>query len=437
MVSGTAVEYLGRQMGREIIVAGADEAELKKVSSMAANGRHQVLDVRNDTALLTQLISEADLVLSLLPASFHVVVAEVCIEKQKNLVTASYESDEMRKLGARAKMAGITILNEVGLDPGLDHCSAMQIIEGIQLRGGTVTQFESYCGGLPAPNAADNPLKYKFSWSPRGVLSACLNNARYSRDGSIIEVKGPELLRSAGSFDSPWNDLELETLPNRDSLVYMEKYGIESAETVFRGTLRYSGFSALMQVFLTLGFFNNTPCGAASWHELFHRLSNERAGGDINELFLQASAGNPETARTAIECSNFLGLFEDQPLAQPGSLVDSFCHALETSMKYKPHEADMILMHHKIVGLFNDGSTEYCSTTLQAFGNHQKSAMALTVGYTAGIAADMILNKEIASGMGLLLPTSKNIYRPILSRMAAENIIFVENTVRCVNSVQG
>lgn len=145
----------------------------------------------------------------------------------------------------RCKEAGIAILNEVGLDPGMDHMSAMKIIDDVHARGGEITSFSSVCGGLPAPEVANNPLLYKFSWSPMGVMKASQNDAIFRRDGELVRVDGANLLGSAEPFNA-WQSLHLECLPNRDSLVYGEKYGIQSASSIFRGTLRYFGFSELL-----------------------------------------------------------------------------------------------------------------------------------------------------------------------------------------------
>ena len=182
--------------------------------------------------------------ISLLPATMHIPVAEECILQRRSLVTASYVSPEMRALHDRAVAAGIVLLNEVGLDPGIDHMLIMKAVDSIHSRGGIVSELVSLCGGLPDPVAAENPFRYKFSWSPKGVLSAAGNNARYLRNGVEINIPGPDLLMSAEpSVRFP--TMRLEALPNRDSLVYRELYGIPQAHSICRGTLRYEGIYCL------------------------------------------------------------------------------------------------------------------------------------------------------------------------------------------------
>jgi len=418
MVSSSAVEYLGRSATREIVVAGLDESEARTVASHATNGKHIGIDIQNDEKGLGRLVDQADLVVSLLPAAFHPIVAGVCIEKAKDLVTASYETEAMKDIDERAKAAGIRILNEVGLDPGLDHMSAMRIIDDIHSRGGTVSRFESYCGGLPSPSVADNPLHYKFSWNPKGVLTASLNDARYKWNGKNVEVEGDNLLSAASPFNGPWSDLGLECLPNRDSLAYMEKYGIQSADTCFRGTLRYTGYSALMNAYRELGLLRDDPAEFSTWSEMLNDICKTRVkGSDFDDLYLIAASNDHKVARSVTECSEFLGLRDTKPLANPDSVLDSFARLLSQKMPYQLGETDMVLMHHNVVGSFEHGAAEVHSTTLKVHGDEKMSAMAKTVGYTTGIAADMFLNGEIAAGAGLLLPTSKDVYSPILDRM--------------------
>ncbi|CAG0923325.1 unnamed protein product, partial [Notodromas monacha] len=200
------------------------------------------LNVQEASESLNAVVKEQDVVVSLLPYHLHPIVAKCCIQHQRNMVTSSYCSPAMQALHDRAVDAGITIVNEVGLDPGIDHLLAMEYIDNVHLKGGKIESFVSYCGGLPAPEHSENPLRYKFSWSPRGVLFNALSGAKYVLDGKIIEVPPGALMSSA----EPVRFLPgfaLEGYPNRDSLIYQEMYGISEAKTVLRGTLRYFGFA--------------------------------------------------------------------------------------------------------------------------------------------------------------------------------------------------
>lgn len=242
LVAGPAVELLSRRGGRKVVLVSGVEGE---ASALAAKlGRSNVVPMNmdcKDVTALRQQVANSSSVLSLLPATMHQDVAIASIDSGVPLVTASYVSDALRALQSQAAAAGVPVLGEMGLDPGMDHMSAMEMIDAVAAAGGTVQSFRSVCGGLPAPEAANNMLRYKFSWSPRGVLSAASNDARWLEDGQVMQVCGSQLLASS----SPTNavpTLRLEALPNRDSLPYKEAYRLHDAKTVYRGTLRFAGF---------------------------------------------------------------------------------------------------------------------------------------------------------------------------------------------------
>jgi saccharopine dehydrogenase-like NADP-dependent oxidoreductase len=193
-----------------------------------------------DNHKLASIVKSCDVAISLLPATMHIPIAEECINQGRHLVTASYVSPAMQALNARAKAAGVILLNEVGLDPGMDHMMIMKAIDDIHSRRGTVKELVSLCGGLPDPVAADNPLRYKFSWSPRGALNAAGNSAQYLANDEVVQVPGDKLLLAA-TPSNRFPTLRLEVLPNRDSLSYRELYGIPEVRSICRGTLRYEG----------------------------------------------------------------------------------------------------------------------------------------------------------------------------------------------------
>jgi hypothetical protein len=203
-------------------------------------------------------VREADLVVSLLPFTLHVGIAQVAIDAKRPMVTTSYVSPEMRALDVRARDAGVLVLNEIGLDPGLDHMSAMRVIDGVRRDGGRLTSFRSCCGGIPAPDADTNPWHYKFSWSPRGVLLAGRSGARWLDDGRIVEVDAAHLYAQAAPYTAPGLP-PLEVVPNRDSLAYVPTYGIEGVQTMFRGTLRWPGWAETLEAVGRLGLLDATP----------------------------------------------------------------------------------------------------------------------------------------------------------------------------------
>ncbi len=234
-VSGPVVEYLTdpavkRSRDNFVTVGSLDLPQAQKLCANNAAARPISFNA-SDQAALEAAVKNSDLVISMLPATAHLPVARACIEFKKNMVTASYISPDMRKLHVAAARAGVTILNEVGLDPGIDHMSAMSIIDKVKDMGGRVLTFESMCGGLPAPEAADNPLGYKFSWSPRGVLLAAQNAAVFRKAGKTVSIEGADLLRSAAPV-SIMPALNLEHLPNRNSLQYEKVYGLDGGAEV-------------------------------------------------------------------------------------------------------------------------------------------------------------------------------------------------------------
>eukprot|EP00478_Filoreta_tenera_P000717 GABV01000722.1.p1 GENE.GABV01000722.1~~GABV01000722.1.p1 ORF type:complete len:318 (-),score=95.75 GABV01000722.1:120-1073(-) len=292
----------------------------------------------------------------------HPRVAELCIKHKTHMVTASYVSPEMRELHSSAREAGVSIVNEVGLDPGIDHMSAKEMIDAAHAEGGTVTGFRSICGGLPAPEAADNPLGYKFSWSPLGVLRAAQNPARYLKDGKEVRVASEDFLRSAVPLRlEAQRALALEELPNRDSVPYLGHYGITEAQGVFRGTLRYQGWADVMLGFREMGLFDSTVhpdlkdvSGSMSWREFWKStpLGKSKLPDEDGEII--------EMYRPAVDALTWLGaLSRDEPVqishVQDPSVISAFCSLLEKKLAYQHGERDMVLMHHDLDVEFPNG----------------------------------------------------------------------------------
>lgn len=215
------------------------------------------INVTENLDNLSALIEESDVVVSLLPYALHGLIAEHCVKGKTHLVTASYVNDEVRAHGEAAKLAGVTLLNEVGLDPGIDHLLAIECIEEVQANGGVIESFISYCGGLPAPEHSDNPLRYKFSWSPRGVLLNTLSAAKYLSKGQIVEISGGGDLMSVPRELEFLPGFALEGFANRDSTQYVELYGLGSqVNTLLRGTIRFKGFSECIKSMQLLGLID-------------------------------------------------------------------------------------------------------------------------------------------------------------------------------------
>jgi saccharopine dehydrogenase (NADP+, L-glutamate forming) len=383
------------------------------------------LDLRNETALDAE-VARTDLVASLVPYAFHPVVARACLRRGKNMVTTSYVSEAMRALDGEARRSGVALLNEVGLDPGIDHMEAMRMIHGVQAAGGTVVGFTSYCGGLPAPEANDNPFGYKFSWSPRGVLLAGTNEARYLKNGREVHIPGADLFDHFEILTLPGLG-RLEAYPNRNSLPYLEAYGIPGAKTMFRGTFRYPGWCRTMKAIADLGLLGPEDRLLAGWsvRDLILALSGAPAGSDPRAA--AAARLKPEAGET-LDRLAWLGLFEDAPLGlEHGSPLDVLERLMLRKLRYLPGERDMILLQHVVEARSERGEPFRITSTLIDYGlPNGDSSMSRTVGLPAAAAAGLLLDGKL-SARGVLVPLRPEVYEPILSDLAGRGIVFRES----------
>ncbi|KAI9017090.1 Saccharopine dehydrogenase-domain-containing protein [Gaertneriomyces semiglobifer] len=404
-VAGPLVDYLLRAPYRSVTIASNMLEEAQRLSAGRENAPVVPLNVA-DKAALAQLISQHDIVISFVPATLHPVVAEACIEAKKNMVTASYVSPEMAALDSKVKAAGLTVLNEVGLDPGIDHLTAMKLFDEVKAAGGRITSFVSWCGGLPAPENSDNPLGYKFSWSPKGVLLAGLNSAAFKRDGKIKQIKGEDLLKSAVPVPIH-KGFALEGIPNRDSLKYVDLYNLgklDNLGAMFRGTLRYRGYCELMAGFKDIGLLSTQAAPelerGLSWGELMDSLlgkSSDKKAAVARKCDLdlknQSQAARAENIAAALQ---WLDMFSYQHKVTPSpTILDAFCALLQKKLVYGPGERDMVAMHHEFGIEWKNGEKEKRTSTLIVYGDPKAySAMAKTVGIPAAIGAEMILEGE-------------------------------------------
>lgn len=266
MVSAPVVEYLHRDPKVHINVCSHLKEESDRLANRYAGVESTYLNVTENPDALQQLCADADCVVSLLPYALHGLVAKHCIAARTHLVTASYVTDAVREQHEEAKQAGVTLLNEVGLDPGIDHFLALECIRDVQERGGVVESFLSYCGGLPAPECSDNALRYKFSWSPRGALLNTLSAAKYLSKGQVVEISGGGDLMSSPRDLNFLPGFALEGFANRDSTQYRDLYGLGThVHTLLRGTIRYKGFSDCIKSMQLLGLIDTEP------HPMLHQ----------------------------------------------------------------------------------------------------------------------------------------------------------------------
>ena len=430
LVAGPMVDYLLKQNDFYVTIADKEHDRAKSLLGNAENGTALDLDVKNKEGL-TKLISESDIVISLLPYTFHVSVAEICIDQKKHLVTASYVSPAMKALDEKAKENGLLFLNEIGLDPGIDHMSAMKIIHEVEENGGKVVSFESICGGLPAPDANDNPFGYKFSWSPRGVVMAGRNAAHYLKDGKEIFIDGKDL------FMNNWQkDVEtlgtMEVYPNRDSMIYKELYGLHDAQTIFRGTFRNSGWCQTILGLSRLCFLDDTErpeLAGKSFAEVTAWLVGTDDAKNIKSIVAN-KLGLAEDS-DVITKLDWLGLFSDEIVnADPMTILDILANRMLAKMQYKEGERDMIVLQHDFVAEYSD-KKEHITSLLIDYGiPNGDSSMARTVSLPAAIAVKLILEDKIKL-TGVCIPNLPEIYLPVLKELEGMGIKFKDT----VNSI--
>jgi saccharopine dehydrogenase-like NADP-dependent oxidoreductase len=389
------------------------------------------LDMEKEPARFDKLVDECDLAISLLPPMFHPVVAEACIKHRKNMVTTSYVSPKMKELDKQAKAANIIILNEIGLDPGIDHMSAMRIIDGVRNAGGKVTSFRSYCGGLPAPEANTNPYGYKFSWSPRGVVLAARNSAKYLEDGKLVEIPGEELFGTFHKVKLEELPMALEAYPNRDSLIYMDLYGLQDVKTMYRGTLRYEGHCVTWKKLADIGYFNIDvieDLGGLSYRAFTARLAGVPNDGNLEKAIVKKYS--LPTSPDVLGKWQWLGLLDDKkPLpSDTGSPLDFLVAVFLEKLQYARGERDMVVLHHKFEAEY-PGRKEAITSTLVDYGiPNGDTSMARTVSLPAAVAVKMILEGKI-NLKGVQIPVMPEVYNPVLNELETLGIKCVERTM--------
>ncbi len=412
-----------------ITIADYSEYLAKQAVGNSVNAKAIFFNVTDDSQREEE-ITIADIVISMLPASMHILVAEDCVRLKKNLVTASYVSDEVAALDDKAKQAGVLLLNEIGLDPGIDHMSAMQIIDQIKADGGKLTSFKSFCGGLVHPDYDDNPWNYKFTWNPRNVVLAGQGTAQYIEGGEIKYIPYNKLFNRTENM-SVLDSGEFEAYANRDSLSYRKSYRIENISTLLRGTLRRSGYSKSWNYLLQLGLTDDTyvienseKLSYRSYLNMFLPGSDEMT---LEEKFCKEFGISEDSEE--FQKIKWLDIFSDKKVdlenATPAQVLQKI---LEEKWTLSAEDKDMIVMQHQFEYTL-DGVNKKLNSSFVVFGDNQRdTAMAKTVGLPVAIATKLILNGEITS-VGVKIPTTKDIYIPVLKELAENGINFVEEEI--------
>ncbi len=362
-------------------------------------------------------IALADVIVSLIPAHLHALVAKICLTEGKHLLTASYISDEMKSFHEKAQSKGLLFMNESGLDPGIDHMSAMQVIDKIKSKGGRLTSFESFTGGLIAPETdPENPWRYKFTWNPRNVVMAGQGTAKFMQDGTYKFIPYQQLFKRITPVRVPGIG-EYEGYANRDSLKYLETYGLQGIKTMVRGTLRNKGYCSAWNVLVQLGC-----CDDSFQLDSLDRMSHR----DYISAFADSSSPVDEAICSAFRLSpdgeemnklRWIGLFSDEPIGvSKGTPAQVLEHILNKKWKLKKGDKDFIVMWHRFKYELK-GKANQIQAYLTATGDDEvNTAMAKTVGLPLAITAKLLMQGKVKS-RGVLIPIMKEIYDPVLSEL--------------------
>lgn len=432
--ASTLIKYLLTKSETEnlqLTIADLSLELAQKKAENHPNARAISFDIHNEEQR-KELITSHDIVVSMLPAFMHIEVAKDCVLYEKNLVTASYISNEMKALQEQVTSKGLIFMNECGLDPGLDHMSAMKVLDQVKAKGGQPILFESFCGGLVAPEFDNNLWNYKFTWNPRNVVLAGQGgDAKFLQEGTYKYIPYSSLFRRT-EFLNIDDYGRFEAYANRDSLLYQSIYGLQDALTVYRGTIRKVGYSKAWNVFVQLGMTNDS-----------YQLDNTETMSyrEFVNLFLPYHP----TDSVEVKLRLLLEIHQDDILWDKLEELDLFnpnkkvglknatpAQVLEKILAEKwtlqPHEKDMIVMYHKI-GYRYEGANHQIDATMVCIGDDEvHTAMAKTVGLPLAITTLLILNGAIKTP-GVQLPISKEVYEPVLAELESYGIVFKEKQV--------
>ncbi|HEY3402914.1 MAG TPA: saccharopine dehydrogenase C-terminal domain-containing protein [Ohtaekwangia sp.] len=428
--SGALISYLLKEAGThgwQVLVGDVSlESAQERIGGETA-GRALHFDIQHEKNA-EAVIAETDVVISLLPAHFHPQVAKYCYRLGKHLLTASYVSDEMKAFHEQALSKGLLFLNECGLDPGIDHMSAVQVMDKIRLRGGVLTSFESFTGGLIAPETdPDNPWRYKFTWNPRNVVMAGQGTARYLRDGQYKYIPYQQLFRRT----TPVHVLgygDFEGYANRDSLKYINTYNLQGIKTILRGTLRYKGYCSAWSILVQLGCCDDSypleGVGAMTHCDFLDSFLFTAEGVSVQEkisVMFGLDVNGPELERL-----RWSGLFTAEEVGlEKGTPAQVLEHILNKKWQLSPDDKDFVVMWHRFV-FEQDGEVKEIQASLAVTGEDSlNTAMATTVGLPLGIAAKLLMQGKLKS-RGVVIPIAPEFYNPILEELKQFGIFLTE-----------
>ena len=416
--------------GFEVRIGDLDPALAARKSAGHPAASTFALDAGNPEARRAE-IADADLVISMLPAILHPEVARDAITTRNPLITPSYLSPDIAALDGAARDAGIPIVNELGLDPGIDHLSAMQVIDHLRSEGCSLSGFESYTGGLVAPESDDNPWHYKFTWNPRNVVLAGQGGSATFRENGLNRVLPPHrLFKEVTPVEVPGAG-RFEGYANRDSLAYEKIYGLQGIDTLVRGTLRGDGFCGGWDALFSLGMNRDDaqlslPKGIR-WRTFTAGFAGGVSGDADADAVRAAVASATGADERSLDLLEWLGLFGDEPVeVLGGSPCDILQHRLESKWALGARDLDMIVMWHRFRYRTDAGESRIRTSSLVYIGEDDThTAMSLTVGLPLALAARMWLRGDW-NGTGVVLPTTPDLYAPLLEGLAEEGIAFTE-----------
>jgi len=427
--STSLIKYLLEQSGTKdwhVTLGDIDENSARKKIDNHPNGTAINFDIFSKEQT-EQFISGSDIVVSMLPARMHQLVALCCLKHRKNLVTASYVSEEIKQLDEQARKAGIIFLNEIGVDPGIDHMSAMKMINRIKAEGGKLDIFESNTGGLVAPGYDNNPWRYKFTWNPRNVILAGQFGARFLHNGKFKYIPYHKIFQRYEIIKVL--DLgEFEVYPNRDSLKYKDEYGLDEISTMFRGTIRRPGFCDAWDALVQIGATDDSYIVEFPGEMTYRDFTNSFIAYNITdpvETKLARYLNIPQDGEV-MKKLEWLDLFEKKPAGiknqTPARILQ---HLLQEKWKLEPDDKDMIVMQHQFEYILEGKRKRIVSSLVVIGKDSHETAMSIAVGLPVGIAVKLILEGKIHS-TGVKIPTSPEFYDPILNELEEYGIRFVE-----------
>ena len=410
----------------QVVVGDLDESLAKEKVNGNPNGKGIVFDIFNKVHQ-SELCNDYDLVVSMLPASFHIHVANICAENGINMLTASYVTEEIKALGEKFKANDAGLIMEMGLDPGIDHMSAMKVLDRIRNAGHQLEAFETFTGGLLAPSNDDNPWQYKFTWNPRNVVLAGQGYVKFIQEGRYKYIPYNRLFRRTEVIHIPGYG-HFEGYANRDSLKYLDAYQLRGIKTLYRGTLRRVGFCKAWDIFIQLGATDDTY----ELHEVEQMTHRQFINSflsynpnDSVELKL-AHYLNLDLEGEEMHKLRWLGLFEEEPIGlDKGTPAQILEHILKKKWTIEPNEKDMIVMWHKFEYLDNGQHKQIQSYMAVEGEDSINTAMSKTVGLPLAVTAKLVLQNKLAP-KGVHIPTEKEVYEPVLQELEAYGITFTE-----------